>query len=382
LSEHQASFTVHVGAPPADPPAPRGAFECAVAIPARDETDLIEPCLRALAEQQDAPAFAVVLVLNNCTDDTAAKVKALASQLPYELHLYDIELPPELADAAWARRLATNAAIGLVRESGVVLTTDADSRADAKWIRLTLDGFAAGADVVCGFVAPDFSDAPPLSFDAIRRGALEYEYSQLMAEANDLIDHDPVDPWPNHIVESGQNLSIRARDLAALGGVPHLCPGEDQLLVSMARRSGLRIRHAFAPSVTTSSRVKGRASGGWSDDLMSRLEDNRAQCHSKLEPARIMLRRASIKAGLRPLYGTPAFAARVAAYVPEAGARDHVLAAPRFEEAWPRLEEASPLLARHPLLACDLESSVNLLRAFVRRRTARKAEARQTLGAN
>ncbi len=368
----------HAGAPPRDPRPPRGKFACAVAIPARDEIDLIEPCLLALAGQQGAPDFAVVLVLNNCRDGTAAKIKTLKGQLPFELHVYEIDLPPELADAAWARRLATNAAIALVREAGIVLTTDADSRADPQWLRTTLEAFDSGADVVCGFVAPDFADAPPLSFDAIRRGALEYEYSQLMAEANSLIDPDPADPWPSHVVESGQNLSIRARDLVALGGVPHICPGEDQKLVAMARRAGGRIRHSFSPSVTTSSRVKGRASGGWSDDLMSRLEDNRAQCHPKLEPARLLLRRATIRAAMRRQFGGPAFAIHAARYLDDDAALAHVAGAPRFEEAWARLEEHSPMLARHPLHAADLEASATLLRAFVQRRTAR-ASARQAL---
>jgi Glycosyl transferase family 2 len=361
----------HAAAPPRDPKPGNGKFACAVAIPARDEIDLIAPCLLALAAQQGAPDFAVVLVLNNCRDGTAAKIKTLKGQLPFELHVYEIELPPALADAAWARRLATNAAVALVRADGIVLTTDADSRADPQWLRTTIEAFDSGADVVCGFVAPDFADAPPLSFDAIRRGALEYEYSQLMAEANSLIDPDPVDPWPSHVVESGQNLSIRAHYLVALGGVPHICPGEDQKLVAMARRAGARIRHSFSPSVTTSSRVKGRASGGWSDDLMSRLEDSRAQCHPKLEPARFVLRRAAIRAGVRRQFGGPAFAVHVARYLDDDAALADVTAAPRFEEAWARLEEHSPMLARHPLLAADLEGSATLLRAFVQRRTAR-----------
>lgn len=369
----------HAAPPPRDPPRPGGGYSCAIAIPARDEVDLIAPCLHALAAQRGAPAFVVTLVLNNCTDGTADKVRSLTAELPFALHAFDIELPPALADAAWARRLATNAAIGLVREDGIVLTTDADSRADAHWVRATLDCFDAGADVVCGFVAPDFSDAPPLSFDAIRRGALEYEYSQLMAEANAMIDPDPADPWPNHVVESGQNLAIRASALAALGGVAHICPGEDQRLVTMARRAGYHIRHAFAPSVTTSSRVKGRASGGWSDDLLSRMEDKRAQCHSKLEPARIMLRRAAIRASLRGRFHSANFIAQAARYVRNEAALAHVEAAPRFAEAWARLEETSPLLSKHPLLVGDLEASVTLLRAYLKRRSAAKTP--QTLEA-
>ena len=149
-------------APPSDVPATHGAAPCVIAIPARDEAALIGPCLRALALQEDAPQFAVALVLNNCRDDTASVVASMVGELPFPLHVFNIELPPELSDAAWARRLAVNAAMSLASKDGVVLTTDADSRADSKWVRSTLDCFDAGADIVCGFVAPDFNDAPSL----------------------------------------------------------------------------------------------------------------------------------------------------------------------------------------------------------------------------
>jgi|CXWL01.1.fsa_nt_gi hypothetical protein len=376
MSKQQNGVFFHAEPPPEDPRLGTGFYDCVIAIPARDEEALIRPCLEALAAQQDAPPFAVALVLNNCSDGTADVVRAMADQLPFELHVYDVQLPAHFSDAAWARRLAMNAAALLTNADGVILTTDADSRVDSRWVRNVMDCYAAGADIVCGFVAPDFTDAPALTFDAIRRGAMEYEYSQLTAEANAIIDPDPADPWPNHLVETGANLAIRACDLAALGGVPHICPGEDQRLVAMARRKGARIRHAFQPSVTTSSRVRGRASGGWGDDLMSRLTDERAQCHPKLEPARAMLRRAAIRARLRGAFGAAGFAEHVARYVSDPGAMAEVTAAARFSEAWAMLEDASPLLAKHPLLARDLEASVVLLRAYLQRRTARN-EARR-----
>lgn len=361
----------HEGTPPEHPSTSGGAAEITIAIPARDEAELITACLRALAEQQDAPPFTVVLVLNNCSDGTAGAVRAVAHELPYELHVYDIPLPPELSDAAWARRLAMNAASALVRPDGLILSTDADSRADANWVRMTLDCFDAGADIVCGFVAPDFSDAPSLSFEAIRRGALEFEYSQLTSELCSLIDPDPADPWPRHLVETGANLAIRSKILTELGGVPHVCPGEDQVMVGMARRRGYKIRHAFAPSVTTSSRVRGRAAGGWSDDLNARLQDDRATCHPKLEPARSTLRRATMRANFRSAYPGERFIAKAARLGVSGAALRRIEQASCFEEAWALLEETAPILAKRPLHAADLESSVNLLRAYAERLTAK-----------
>ena len=52
-------------------------YPCAIAIPARNEAALIGRCLSSLAAQTVDPAsFAVVVVANNCTDDTAAIAQA------------------------------------------------------------------------------------------------------------------------------------------------------------------------------------------------------------------------------------------------------------------------------------------------------------------
>jgi len=362
-------------APSAEISKSAGLFQCAVAIPARDEQDLIERCLRALAAQQDAPTFAVVLFLNNCRDATADTVKRIAGELPFALFVHEADLAPDLSDAAWARRLALNAAAALVREDGVVLTTDADSYAEPSWIADCLADVACGADIVCGFVAPDFSDAPSLDFETLRHGAMEYEYSQLAAELTLLIDPDPADPWPRHQMETGANMAMRASALRALGGIPHVCPGEDQALVRLAQRHGFTVRHDFKPHVTTSSRLVGRASGGWSEDLKMRADNRRGVCHEKLEPASAVLRRALLRAGLRRLWGSAGFNRRAARLVPNPAALKDIKGAANFAAAWARTEETSPLLRRRPLLRCALEANIGRLRALVEARRLAPAPA-------
>jgi hypothetical protein len=366
-------------APPAEICANAGPYACAVAIPARDEADLIERCLQALAAQQNAPDFAVVLFLNNCRDKTAELVARAAPALPFALQVYESDLPPELSDAAWARRLTLNAATALVCEDGAVLSTDADSYAACGWIGDCLADIDAGADIVCGFVAPDFSDAPALDFETLRHGAMEYEYSQLAAELTLLIDPEPFDPWPRHLMETGANLAVRAAVLRALGGIPHVCPGEDQAFVRLAQRHGHVVRHDFRPHVTTSSRLKGRASGGWSEDLKMRADNRRDICHEKLEPASAVLRRALLRAGLRRLFGTHEFQQRAARLVAEPAEAQRIQHARTFGEAWARIEDASPLLRRKPLRREALEADIARLRAHVeaRRRPLTPAMAPQ-----
>lgn len=369
-------------APVADVPTGVGPFACAIAIPARNEADLIERCLRALAAQEDAPPFAVVLFLNNCTDTTADVVARVAAEMPFALHVYESELPKGKADAAWARRLAVNAAIGLVGRDGVVLSTDADSFADTAWVSHSLAAAAAGADIVCGFVAPDFGDGPALDFETLRIGALEFEYSQLACEVAHLIDPDPLDPWPHHLVETGANLTVRAGVLRSLGGIPHVCPGEDQAFVHLAERQDYVVRHDFKPHVTTSSRLNGRAAGGWSEDLRAIAEHRRTYCQEKLEPASTVMRRAHLRGGLRRAFGTPDFASRVQRLVPDAAEFEALRGARTFSGAWARIEGASPLLRRRRLLQTSLEKDLATLRAEIARlREAGAAEIAQDCGA-
>ena len=110
-----------------------------VAIPVRDEEDRIEACLDALLAQRDLSgrplppdALGLVLLLNNCSDRTAAiaRGRLAASGTPFAL--VDVALPPSQANAGFARRLALDlAALWLERtdrRDGVLLTSDADSR--------------------------------------------------------------------------------------------------------------------------------------------------------------------------------------------------------------------------------------------------------------
>ncbi len=56
-----------------------------VAVPVRDEVERIGLCLDSLAAQEgvDFAEMAVVLLLNNTTDGTAAEVRRLAPLAPY-----------------------------------------------------------------------------------------------------------------------------------------------------------------------------------------------------------------------------------------------------------------------------------------------------------
>ena len=170
--------------------------ECApiravIAIPARNEAARLPACLIALARQsmlEAGPSDIAVLVLaNNCTDDTAALARRLAPSLPFRLIVQETLLSTAIAHAGGARRMAMDAAAslfgpGIDPRHAILLSTGADSRSDPGWLAANLGAFAAGADAVAGAITPDPEEAARLPSALRNREAKEVRYSALLDE--------------------------------------------------------------------------------------------------------------------------------------------------------------------------------------------------------
>lgn len=360
------ALIIHEGAPPATPKMPTGLspYRAMVAIPAKDEEDFLGVCLASLAEQTVQGPLAVLILLNNCTDASLDVLRAIAPTMPFDVHVYNVKLDAPYANAAWARRLAMNAALRLLDRDGVLFTTDADSRAQADWMEASLSAIEAGADVACGFVVPDPSEHE-MPIEAVLRGAMEFEYAHLSAELAALLDPLDHDPWPHHVMETGASLAVRPSTYVAVGGIPHVAPGEDRVFVDSVRRAGGKIRHTLTARVVTSSRLNGRAEGGWSDNLRDRLSDPFGQCHELLEPVMPTFRRARLRGGLRSVWGAAdagAWARRLdlpAKFVLQAFEETI------FEAGWAKIESKSAILQRAPLMAPALPVQLARLRRAV-----------------
>jgi len=147
-----------------------------VAIPVKDEAERIGSCLRALSQQSGILQYQIVLLLNNCTDDSGAVVRALAPNLPIPVHQFEVTLPPEHANAGYARRLAMQAAEDFVAPEGVLLTTDADACVYPNWIATNLLALRQGADAVAGCIEID-----PAERDSLACNVLALGHSRLLA---------------------------------------------------------------------------------------------------------------------------------------------------------------------------------------------------------
>ncbi len=332
-----------------------------VAIPARNEAARIGDCLRAVALQHGTDRHAILLLLNNCTDETADIARALRPQLPCPVHIIEHRLPPARANAGHARRLAMRHAVDLAHSGGVLLTTDADGRVAPDWIEANMAALAAGADVVCGRAVIDAVEAALIPAHLHADDELECAYADLLDEIHALFDPDPADPWPRHTEHSGASIAVRREAFIRAGGVPPVALGEDRALLAALRRVDARIRHAPEVAVTVSGRLDGRAAGGMADTMRRRVVRQDPLLDDRLEPAADCARRARARAALRALWQTrePTDIRTLADELALAPGRlAQWLRRPYFGMAWAAVEATSPVLARRPVARRDVEAEM------------------------
>ena len=343
-----------------------------VAIPAHNEAERIGACLASLAVQRDqagkpvaSGTFEVLVFANNCSDDTAETARSYAATLPYRLHVVEERLPPQSAHAGGARKLAMDRAADLLmagrRHGGVILTTDADSRAGPLWIAGNLAALAEGSDAVAGYIDADAVENVALGAGFLRRGRLEDVYLSHVAELYALLDPRPHDPWPNHRVHSGASFAVTLEAYQAIGGLPCRALGEDAALAHALERAGFLVRHSMVACVVTSCRFDSRAPGGAGDTMRMRHADLDAACDDDLEPIERLFRRARVKGLLRRLHhvgrlaDTTLWRHRLGfdRHFAKVVAREH--ADLPFAHLWDVVEAKSPNLRRgRPLRPSDL----------------------------
>lgn len=265
-------------------------YDLVVAIPAKDEAALIGACLARLSRQTFLRPFGVVVLANNCLDETASLARDRQTGQMH-VNVIEVDLPEAIANAGQARKLAMDAAAQLTKPSGVILTTDADAVADSNWLAEMRAAFASGNDAVAGAVSTNWDELSQFPKDVLEIGALEWEYQKLVAEIEALADPDPQDPWPRHNQNCGANAGITADFYAKIGGLPALPVGEDRAMFDAVRALDGRVRHSNLAHVTASARKIGRAAGGMADALLSRHDDGYL-CDDLLEPVTDLVRRA------------------------------------------------------------------------------------------
>ena len=212
-----------------------------VAIPARDEEATLATCLASVLDACAAVSVptTVVLVLDGCTDASREVARGFAEVAVLER---------DHGNVGRARHDAVRFGLGLAGTDPAhtwIAFTDADSRAPARWLRTHLAA-AASADAYVGAVVPRLDD-----LDAPRRDAW-------------LVGHPP-GATLGHV--HGANLGVRASAYERVGGMLPMVVGEDVDLVGRLRLAGFRVAENEHRPVVTSSRLAGRAPGGYAEYL-------------------------------------------------------------------------------------------------------------------
>lgn len=218
------------------PPSPE--CEVCVIVPARNEALNLESTLTALANQIDLEGqkfdltrYEIILLANNCTDDSAAIARRFAKQHPQlALHVVEKTLPPAEAYIGRVRQILMDEAyrrLMCLGKRGVIASTDGDTRVTPTWIAATLHEIANGADAVGGRIITDCSGRAMLDPYTRACHLREVGYSYLIAELETYLDANPDDVWPRHYQHYGASLAVTAEMYKQAGGLPPVRTPED-----------------------------------------------------------------------------------------------------------------------------------------------------------
>jgi cellulose synthase/poly-beta-1,6-N-acetylglucosamine synthase-like glycosyltransferase len=223
-----------------------------VVIPARNEETTIESCigsvLRSLATA-GVENYWVVVIADRCTDRTVERARHV------------------LGSAGEVREISVGSA-GAARREGVarvlqhwkildssqiwLANTDADTHVSDDWIAVQLGFAEEGVTAVAGIVH--------LETGGSSAAHEVYRHTYLTS------------PEGTHTHVHGANLSLRADAYEDVGGWSNLALAEDHCLWARLRGRGWRVSSPVSSVVTTSSRLEGRAKGGFADTLRACVE--------------------------------------------------------------------------------------------------------------
>jgi hypothetical protein len=349
--------------------------ELIVAIPARDEAATIVRCLTALCEQRGAGAgsYSVILLANNCMDDTAERAREFARSAGTP-KIDVIEMTFESGAATVGRARGTSMRLAAQRfaaasTDGIIATSDADTVVDSQWIANTLAAMR-DVDAVAGRI--DMLPADLLALPL--RTRLGYErgrrYAQAVVQLEATLDPTWWDPPPRHPDNFGASFAVRATAYRRVGGVPDRDCLEDLALYLALLRDDFRVRHTSGVRVATSGRRAGRVSGG----LASFLETLGKEECQRVEDPQTTIENVTARAALRRYRDGRARSelaiVRDALRLPLERLRAAIDPCGPFGRSWEAVEEAA-LPYRRRRSAVDIDTAIAALETNIRNAAGR-----------
>lgn len=283
-----------------------------IVIPVRDEAENIAATLRAFTGQVDAAGkpldfqtFEILILINNCSDDSAEIIKKFRRENPrLNLHSTEIELPAENANIGFARRVLMNAAYERLSRNaaGVIMTTDGDTIVAVDWIAANLREIEMGAEAVGGRIFISGAELEKMNRLCRETHLRDEEYRLLAAEIESLIDELPFDRAPRHHQHFNASFACATGIYRKAGGVPDVKFLEDCAFFESLQRIDARFRHSPDVKVYTSSRHVGRSEVGLSFQLNLWKNLNEAGEDFLVESAEAIIERFAAKRDLRKIW--------------------------------------------------------------------------------
>ncbi len=253
--------------------------EVCVIVPVRNEAEILTATLNALANQVDLKGqqldprrYEIILLANNCTDNSAAIAHSFAQQHPdLVLHIVEKTLPPQEAYIGRVRQLLMDEAYyrlkSLGRQRGIIASTDGDSQVSPTWIAANLYEIACGADAVGGRIITNAIGRAALDPHTKACFLREVGYRYLVTELESYLDPDPYDKFPRHYQHYGASLAVTRQMYKLAGGLPAVRTPEDVAFYNALVRVNARFRHSPLVRVVTSARQTGRTNVGLANQL-------------------------------------------------------------------------------------------------------------------
>lgn len=294
------------------PPSPN--CEVCVIVPVRNEAQTLAATLSALIHQVDLEGqvldpkrYEIILLANNCSDDSAAIAQSLAQQHPdIALHVVEKTLPAAEAYIGRVRQILMDEAYrrlrSLGRTRGVIASTDGDSQVSPTWIAANLYEINCGADAVGGRIVVERTGLADLDLYARACHLREVGYRYLITELETYLDPDPYDSFPRHYQHYGASLAVTAEMYALAGGLPPVRTPEDVAFYRALVRVNARFRHSPLVRVVTSARQFGRTNVGLANQLSEWIEMGRQQQPFVVEPAAAIETRFVARRQLRVMW--------------------------------------------------------------------------------
>lgn len=339
-----------------------------IAIPICNEEERLSKCLKAIeASMLESKNYGrLILLINNSTDESLQIALNFAKQTPCAVEIFDIALKELAGCAGPARALALDLANCLSGPHTIIITTDADSIVNRDFVKKHLEGLSGPIGMVCGNIKMNQIEQARLPKEFLLQNKAEETYWHLSSQLRNIIDPDPINPWPHHCHVSGANMSVKAEVYRRIGGLPKIDAGEDRALEQRIKQYDYAVYYSDEAVVTTSYRLFGRAKNGMASTLSQRIRKKDFSCDSRLEPANMVWRRASICAALRCKWQNNENLTEILNKL--ALSEKNIKTAKQcysFGTIWKLVEQNSPILRQQPLRNSQLINESQKLQAII-----------------